>query len=105
MDALEYAVFAPYGRKPMPIDRRLLEILACPVSKVALKPITSDRLSVLNDLIGRGELLDVDGRTVAEPLKEALITGDDKVIYPIEDDIPVLLPDRGIGTQQIKEWS
>ena len=88
----------------MSIDRRLLETLACPVGKVSLKLVPADRLVTLNNLIKRGQLLDVDGRAVDQPLQQALITVDDKVIYPIDDDIPVLLPDRGIGTQQIKEW-
>ncbi|GJM08900.1 MAG: hypothetical protein DHS20C11_11760 [Lysobacteraceae bacterium] len=88
----------------MSIDRRLLETLACPVGKVSLKLVSADRLAVLNDLIAKGDLVDVDGRAIDQPLQQALITVDDKVIYPIDDDIPVLLPDRGIGTQQIKEW-
>jgi uncharacterized protein YbaR (Trm112 family) len=32
---------------------------------------------------------------------EALITTDRKVIYRIEDGIPVMLPEEGIGTLQL----
>jgi len=33
-----------------------------------------------------------------------LITDDARVIYRIEDDIPVLLPEEGIGTTQFQDF-
>ena len=88
----------------MSIDRRLLEILACPVSKAPLQMLPQEKLATLNKLITAGEIADVDHRPLEEPLRAALITEDNKVIYPIIDDHPILLSDRGIGTQQIKDW-
>jgi uncharacterized protein len=85
----------------MPIDRRLLDILACPVSKVALQPLTTAQIDALNATVASGKLLRVDGATVQTPLREGLITTDGKVIYRIEDGVPVLLPDEGIGTTQL----
>ncbi|HKL52351.1 MAG TPA: Trm112 family protein, partial [Wenzhouxiangellaceae bacterium] len=58
----------------------------------------------LNDAIERGELLFVDGSTVDRPISEALITRDAKVVYVVDDGIPVLLPDRGIGTTQLESF-
>jgi uncharacterized protein YbaR (Trm112 family) len=46
----------------------------------------------------------IDGKKIATPLKEGLITEDGKVIYPVEDDIPVLLEEKGIGTIQISDF-
>ena len=39
-----------------------------------------------------------------EPLGEALITEDSKVVYPVIDDIPILLEERGIGTAQFQDF-
>ena len=62
------------------------------------------RLEKLNAAIAAGEVKYIDGRTVEQALQEALITEDNKVIYPIEDSIPILLEDKGIGTTQLNDF-
>lgn len=86
---------------PMAIDRRLLEILCCPVSRRPLRLLRSDQLQWLNSAIGSASVVDVNGVTVGSPLVQGLITDDGKVVYRIDDDIPVLLPEAGIGTTQL----
>ena len=86
----------------MPVDRKLLEILCCPVSKTPLTVLGKEKLDKLNGMISSGEALYVDGVKVKEPLTEGLITEDGKVIYPVQDDIPVLLEEKGIGTTQFQ---
>lgn len=88
----------------MPVDGKLLEILCCPVSKTPLRHLEVSRLEKLNKAIEAGEVQYVRGEKVSTPLSEALITEDSKVIYPIEDSIPVLLEDRGIGTTQLNDF-
>jgi uncharacterized protein len=88
----------------MAIDRRLLEILCCPVCKRSLQPMRADQLQCLNAAISAGNILDVEGRRVANSLQAGLITDDGRVIYRVEDDIPVLLPEEGIGTTQIQDF-
>ena len=88
----------------MPIDGKLLEILCCPVSKVPLRPLEASRLEKLNRAIEAGEVQTVRGEPVSEALAEGLITEDSKVIYPVVDDIPILLEDRGIGTTQFDSF-
>jgi len=90
--------------KPMAIDRRLLEILCCPVSRRPLRPLRQDQLQWLNAEITRGSVLDVEGRVLTQPLQAGLITDDAKVVYRVEDDIPVLLPEDGIGTTQFSAF-
>jgi uncharacterized protein YbaR (Trm112 family) len=46
----------------------------------------------------------IDGALVETPLAEALITVDNKVIYTVEDSIPVMLEDKGIGTTQLTDF-
>jgi uncharacterized protein YbaR (Trm112 family) len=88
----------------MPVDGKLLEILCCPVSKTPLRQLEKSRLEKLNRAIETGEVQYVRGEKVEAPLREALITDDSKVIYPVEDDIPVLLENRGIGTTQLQDF-
>ncbi len=88
----------------MSIDRRLLDILCCPVSKSPLKPLSKDQLRWLNETIGAGGVAYIDGRAVTIGLTDGLITEDGKVLYRIEDDIPVLLPEEGIGTTQLESF-
>ena len=88
----------------MPIDGKLLEILCCPVSKTPLTRLSGDKLRKLNDAIGAGDVQYVGGETVTEPLREALITEDGRVIYPVVDDIPLLLEEKGIGSTQLQDF-
>ncbi len=85
----------------MPVDGKLLEILCCPVSKSPLTVLGADKLEKLNAAIAQDEVLYVGGEKVTEPLQEALITEDHKVIYPVQDNIPVLLEENGIGSTQL----
>jgi uncharacterized protein YbaR (Trm112 family) len=86
----------------MAIDRRLLEILCCPVSRRPLRLLGKEQQRWLNDAIASGTVQDVNGRPVDAALEAGLITEDGGVIYRIEDDIPVLLPEDGIGTTQFQ---
>lgn len=88
----------------MSIPESLLDILCCPVSKEPLTVLDKSRLKIVNQGIAAGEVLYVDGATVETPLKAALVTRDNKVIYAVVDDIPVLLPDRGIGVTQFGDF-
>ncbi|MGV6852211.1 MAG: Trm112 family protein [bacterium] len=85
----------------MPISKSLLDILCCPVSKVPVHMLPQTELEKLNNSIKQGDVLYVDGSPVENPLEEALITDDSKVIYRIDEQIPVMLPEKGIGTTQL----
>jgi uncharacterized protein len=98
------AIFAVEHPSPMAIDRRLLDILCCPVSRRPLKPLRREQLGWVNQRIAAGTVLTVDGRPLEAPLGDALVTDDGHVIYRIEDDIPVLLPEEGIGTTQWQDF-
>ena len=88
----------------MPVNGKLLEILCCPVSKTPLARLTQARLKKLNQAIAAGEVQYVNGDAVDEPLREALITEDDRVVYPVVDGIPILLENKGIGTTQLQDF-
>ncbi len=88
----------------MPVEGKLLEILCCPVCKTPLKILSPARLDKLNQAIASGEVLYVTGEQVKAAIPEALTTTDDKVIYCVEDNIPILLEEKGIGTTQFQDW-
>jgi uncharacterized protein YbaR (Trm112 family) len=88
----------------MPVDGKLLEILCCPVSKTPLVVLGHEQLDKLNKAVGSGDTLYIDGAKVTDPLQEGLITEDGKVIYAVQDNIPVLLEEKGIGTTQFQDF-
>lgn len=86
------------------MDKRLLDILCDPVTKTPVRPLRRDELDALNRAIAAGSLDTVAGQKVASPLASGLITTDRKVVYRIEDDIPVMLAEEGIGTLQLADF-
>ncbi len=88
----------------MAIDKKLLEILVCPASKVPVTPLTKDRLAILNQCIDKGEVKRIDGSSVQGALSEALITTDDNTIYVVDNGIPIMLEEQGISASQVPGW-
>jgi uncharacterized protein YbaR (Trm112 family) len=86
------------------MDKRLLDILCCPVSKTPVRLLGRGELDAVNAAIDRGEVDTVTGAAVRHRLEEGLITVDRKVIYRIDDGIPVMLPEEGIGTVQLNDF-
>ena len=86
------------------MDKRLLDILCDPLSKTPLKLLSRQQLDSLNQSIRGNEIQTTDGRSVTAEFGAGLITVDGKVIYRIDDGIPVLLADEGIGTTQLRDF-
>lgn len=83
------------------MDRKLLDILCCPITKQPLALLNKAELAALNDAIAEGGLKRADDSAQDTPIPEGLITRDHQVIYRIDDGIPVLLGDEGIATTSI----
>lgn len=83
------------------MDKRLLGILHCPVTHKGLAMAKPATLKAVNSAIAAGELSNRDGQPLSEPLPEALLTDDGKVLYPIADGIPVLLEGESINMEQL----
>src|SRR5690606_2984014 len=84
------------------MDRKLLDILACPATRQPLALLEARGLELLNAAIRAGTLGRADGSPQADPLREALVTRDRKLAYRIDDGIPVLLTEEGIATGQVE---
>jgi uncharacterized protein YbaR (Trm112 family) len=81
-------------------DRQLLDIICCPATHMPLRVMPKALLDQLNERIKSGTLKHSDDSPVTELLVEALITEDDRLAYPIRDDIPLLLEEFGIVIAQ-----
>jgi YfiH family protein len=84
------------GDHVMNIDPELLKILACPETKepVSLAPV--ELIDKLNALIEQGGVKNRGGEEVGEKMDAGLIRQDGRFLYPIRDDIPVMLIDEAI---------
>jgi uncharacterized protein YbaR (Trm112 family) len=83
------------------MDKRLLSILCCPVTHKGLHLATADLLERVNEAISAGDLQNNDGQPMSRSLTEALITDDGKILYPINDGIPVLLEGESVTLEQL----
>jgi len=86
------------------MDKRLLDILCDPVSRTPLKMLSRPQLDVLNRAVRAGQLQTTTGNTVTVELAAGLISVDGKVMYRIDDGIPVLLADEAMGTTQLHDF-
>lgn len=74
----------------------LLAILCCPETKqevCLLEPAVVERL---NQRISKGELKTKGGHLVTETIDGGLLRKDKTVVYPIREQIPVMLIEEGI---------
>ena len=78
------------------IDKQLLEILVCPESRASLALADEPLLAKVNRAIAAGQVTTTGGRPLSQPLRGGLVREDREVLYPIVDDIPMLLVDEGI---------
>lgn len=75
----------------------LLEILRCPESRQTLAPADAATLAACNARIAGGDLRKVGGELVTSPLPGGLLRADGRRLYPVRDEIPILLVEEGIA--------
>lgn len=83
------------------MDRKLLDLLVCPVSRQPLSLLDARSLGALNEAISAGTVRRADGTPEPAPLREALVTRDRKTVYRLDDGIPVLLAGDALATTQV----
>ena len=78
------------------IDRELLEILACPETKEPVALAESELVDRINTAIAAGQLKNRGGDQVTEAIDGGLVRGDGRYLYPIRDEIPIMLIEEAI---------
>jgi uncharacterized protein YbaR (Trm112 family) len=86
------------------MDRKLLDILACPATRQPLAMLDARGLAALNDAIVAHGVRRIDGTPQRDAVREALVTRDRKLAYRIDDGIPVLLVEEGIALGQVADF-
>jgi uncharacterized protein YbaR (Trm112 family) len=83
------------------MDKRLLDIVCCPVTKLPLQLLDSERLVTLNAAIRAGHLRNRAAQSLPETLSEALVTRDGRLVYPVREGLPILLEEESIDWNQL----
>lgn len=85
----------------MSIDKDLLAILCCPETKQPVHMADPSLVKRLNEAVVRGAVKNKGMKLVSEHLDEGLIRADKKILYPVRDNIPVMLIEEGIPLEQV----
>ena len=80
----------------MSVSQELLEILVCPETKQPVVLASEEVLRNLAQDIEAGKVLNRGGEKVTEPITEGLVREDGKILYPVDDGIPVMLIEESI---------
>lgn len=86
----------------MNINSDLLAILCCPETKQKVTVAEEAVIVTLNALVTRGGLKNKGNRPVTEPFEGGLVREDGTLLYPIRDNIPVMLIEEGIPLTQVQ---
>ena len=78
------------------MDEKLLEIKCCPESHLPLAKAGVELIEDLNKRIQAGTLVDRVDEKVTESIDGGLVREDGKILFPIRQNIPVMLIDQGI---------
>ena len=80
----------------MPVSQDLLDILVCPETKQPVALAAAELLEKLNGQIESGSLRSRGGEPVTQRIEEALLREDGKILYVVDDGIPVMLIEESI---------
>ncbi len=80
----------------MSVNPELLEILVCPETHQPVKLAPPELIEKLRGEIEAGRLRNRGGDKIEKPIEEGLVREDGKVLYPVDDGIPVMLIEESI---------
>jgi uncharacterized protein YbaR (Trm112 family) len=83
------------------VNPELLEILVCPETMQALSVADEGTLERVNQAVEAGSLENQGGARVKDRIEEGLVREDGKVLYPVKEDIPVMLLDEAIRLETL----
>ncbi len=80
----------------MPIDDELLGILCFPETRQPVSRASDGLIEPVNAEIAAGRQRTRGGGTVEKPITEALVREDGRVLYVVDEGIPIMLIDQSI---------
>jgi uncharacterized protein YbaR (Trm112 family) len=80
------------------LDDELLKNLCCPETRQDLQPAQPELITRLNQRINAGTLKNRAGEVVSQPIDDGLVRADGQWLYPIRNNIPILLIDQALST-------
>jgi uncharacterized protein len=83
------------------VDQELLDILVCPENKTKVVLAEQSIIDKANAAIEAGTLKNRAGEKIEEKIDAGLIREDKAYMYPIRDDIPIMLIDEAIPMDQL----
>lgn len=83
------------------VDQELLDILVCPENKTPVTLVGAEVIERINSAITAGRLKNRAGAKVEETIDAGLLRKDGKLLYPVRDDIPIMLMDEAIPMDQV----
>lgn len=83
------------------VDASLVEILACPETHQPVSVADEATVSKVNAAIAAGTVKNRDGEAVSEPIQTGLVREDGVYLYPVRDDIPVMLIGEAISLADV----
>jgi uncharacterized protein YbaR (Trm112 family) len=79
------------------VDASLVAILVCPETHQPVRVADEATVSKVNAAISTGTLKNREGEAVTEPIQTGLVREDNTYLYPVRDDIPVMLIGEAIA--------
>ncbi len=80
----------------MSVNPELLEILVCPETRQPVKLAAPEVIEALGQQVEAGTLRNRGGQKVSQKITEGLVREDGKILYPVDDGIPVMLIEESI---------
>lgn len=88
----------------MSLDKELLAILCCPETKQPVSIADPLLIQRINNAVASGLLKNKGKKPVSTQLEGGLVREDQQVLYPIRENIPVMLIEEGIPLDQLASW-
>lgn len=83
------------------VAKELLDILCCPETKQDVTYVEGDVIEKINKKIRDKVLKNRGGELITDELDSGLLREDKKYLYPIREDIPIMLIDEAIPFGEI----
>jgi uncharacterized protein YbaR (Trm112 family) len=78
------------------LDKELIAILCCPETRQNVALAGGDVVKKINAGIKTGEITNRGGTVVKDAIEAGLLREDGKYLYPVREDIPIMLIDEAI---------